>query len=333
MKKLVKYFLLIVLGGFIGYSVNNLTKDKIQDKLLVTPNPKELKDHLRFLESSLQSLHRVKPNPIPGEWLFHNKELQQYPHQFLLNHPDILEEKREKIYIQPIGSFSPKQEEILEITTEYISVFYNVQCMILDSISSSEIPKSHRRTVQFLDGQFEKEQLQTTYIMDKILTPNLPEDARAYMGFTAMDLYPDENYNFVFGQGKVGGYVGIYSINRLGYPDWDSTEYKNCLLRTMKLATHELGHIFGFRHCVHYECIMNGSNSLEETDRKPFYLCPYDLLKVSQGLSIEEAYRFDKLTSFWTKYQFKEQADFYQTAADLIRKNSMRSKGGIHNNL
>ncbi|MBD3636354.1 MAG: hypothetical protein HUJ25_03355 [Crocinitomicaceae bacterium] len=321
--------ILLAIGCTVGATITSKDKEPCPE---VTVPPKKYKDHLRYLESSLDSLHHIKSNPIPGEWLYHNRELQQYPHQFLQEHPNILEEKRNKVYIQPIGSFSKEQTEILKTTSEYISVFYHVECIILDSISSSEIPEENTRMVLLPGDEFKRKQFQTTYIMNEILQPKLPKDARAYMGFTNVDLYPNDSYNFVFGQGKIGGYLGIYSINRLGFPEWDSTAYRQCLSRTLKLATHELGHIFGFRHCVEYECLMNGSNSLQESDNKPYYLCPHDIMKVSQGLEIEETYRFEKIADFWDKHAFPERALFYRSSIRLLKKYANRIDGGIHNN-
>ena len=39
-------------------------------------------------------------------------------------------------------------------------------------------------------------------------------------------------------------------------------------------ATHETGHMFGIRHCIAYECGMNGSNHSDERDRQPLEFCP-----------------------------------------------------------
>ena len=320
--------IIIGLSGIAGCTAHKMLSKTEKSELSITHNPKEIKDHLRYLESALDSLHHVKSNPIPGEWLFHNKELQQYPHQFLAAHPSILpDENKQKIYIQPIGSFTPMQTDILTKTGDYLTVFYNIQVEILDSISAAEVPSSSRRK-----NSFGNEQLQTTYIMNKILEPNIPKDARAVMGFTAYDLYPNDEYNFVFGQGRVGGEVGIYSIARFGYPDWDSTEYSMVLQRTFKVAAHELGHIFGFRHCVNYECLMNGSNHMDETDRKPFYLCPLDLLKVTQGMGIDESYRFQKLAHFWGKLGYQKQETFYLECIKLLEAEKNRREGGIHDN-
>ena len=33
--------------------------------------------------------------------------------------------------------------------------------------------------------------------------------------------------------------------------------------------THELCHMFGIKHCVFYNCCMNGSNHLEEASTHP----------------------------------------------------------------
>ena len=327
MKKWISYSLLLLLGLIIGISIYHFffTEKEVDQEVSVIP--KELRDHLRYLESSLDTIQYLKSNPIPGEWLFHNQETQQYPHEFLSVFPNILEEKRDKIYIQPIGAFSVKQKDIIAITAEYLRVFYSVDVAIMDAVSADEIPAENRRIS--VDGN---EQLQTTYIMDEILTPNIPDDARAYMGFTAYDLYPNDKYNFVFGQGRVGGKVGIYSIARFGFPDQDSTQFDLCLKRTLKVASHELGHIFGITHCVDYECIMNGSNYLDETDAKPVYFCPLDLLKVSQGLGIDEVYRYKNLAQFWEEKGYRKEADFYRISARLLEQNTDRREGGLHNN-
>lgn len=39
------------------------------------------------------------------------------------------------------------------------------------------------------------------------------------------------------------------------------TEY-----RSMKTACHELCHVFGMTHCPYFECLMNGSNLMNEAD-------------------------------------------------------------------
>jgi len=328
MKKWMVNSVLLSLGLVIGYfAAQFFNSESFSNKKEAGIAPKALNDHLRYLESTLDTIHHIKPNPIPGEWLYHNEESQQYPHGFLKQYPNIVEGERTKVYIQPIGEFTNEQSEIIAITGDYLNVFYGVVVVVLAPISADEIPDDNRRI-----GMNGMEQLQTGYIMNDILGPSLPEDGRALMAFTTDDLYPDDSYNFVFGQGSLGGNVGVYSIARFGNPAADSAQFDLCLKRTLKVASHELGHIFGIKHCVNYECIMNGSNHIEETDSKPVYLCPLDLLKVSQGLGIDEVYRYRKLAQFWNSKGYEKEANFYDFSAYLLEENQGRKEGGLHDN-
>ena len=55
----------------------------------------------------------------------------------------------------------------------------------------------------------------------------------------------------------------------------------------MKTACHEICHVFGITHCPYYECLMNGSNLINEADRKPFALCPICLRKIASYLNLD----------------------------------------------
>ena len=37
--------------------------------------------------------------------------------------------------------------------------------------------------------------------------------------------------------------------------------------------THEIGHMLGIRHCIYYECGMNGSNHIRECETRPLFYC------------------------------------------------------------
>jgi archaemetzincin len=76
------------------------------------------------------------------------------------------------------------------------------------------------------------------------------------------------------------------------------------LRRSCKVLAHETCHMFGILHCIYFKCLMNGSNHLEESDRRPLHLCPVDLRKLhySIGFDINQRYRnlleFDKAVHF-----------------------------------
>ncbi|KAF2475557.1 uncharacterized protein BDR25DRAFT_301180 [Lindgomyces ingoldianus] len=64
------------------------------------------------------------------------------------------------------------------------------------------------------------------------------------------------------------------------------------LSRVCRTASHELGHCFGFDHCVYYACNMNASASIREDPRQAPYLCPVDLEKVRRvtGTGVDKWY-------------------------------------------
>ena len=64
------------------------------------------------------------------------------------------------------------------------------------------------------------------------------------------------------------------------------------LLRLIKIATHELGHMFGLGHCIFYQCLMMGTMSMEQTDRNPVYFCPVCYRKLWKCLKFDHIKRY-----------------------------------------
>ena len=95
-----------------------------------------------------------------------------------------------------------------------------------------------------------------------------PENAIGILAVTNVDLYV-ENLNYVFGEAALDGRVSAISLYRL-QPEFADQPQGHRLFaeRAVKEAIHELGHIFGLRHCQNPRCVMFFSNSIEDTDRK-----------------------------------------------------------------
>ena len=72
-------------------------------------------------------------------------------------------------------------------------------------------------------------------------------------------------------------------------------ERKTWINRAIGTMTHEIGHMFGLKHCIHYECTLNGTNgpgdgaSLERT------LCPICLLKLKLNIKFDTRQRYENL--------------------------------------
>ncbi len=214
--------------------------------------------------------------PKPGDWLASFQEDGQTFAQYLKCAPLKPDAKRRVIYIQPLGGFTQSQIKILELNKEFLGLYFNMPVNKLESLPLTTIPGSARRKNPYTN----KEQILTTYVLEKILKPRIPDDAFALICLTATDLWPGEGWNFVFGQASLRDRTGVWSIARYGDPDKDEESYKLFLLRTLKTSSHELGHMFTMLHCSAYECNMCGSNSMDESDRRPLALCPECLAKV-----------------------------------------------------
>jgi hypothetical protein len=106
-------------------------------------------------------------------------------------------------------------------------------------------------------------------------------DAAIVMGCTMQDLTDiDRGYNFLFGQANFSSGCGAFSFAR--YRD-DHPSGSEFLRRCCMVLCHEIGHLFGFAHCVYCSCLMSGSNHLQEAASRPLCLCPADMIKLQVG--------------------------------------------------
>ncbi|MHC4818582.1 MAG: archaemetzincin, partial [Planctomycetota bacterium] len=120
--------------------------------------------------------------------------------------------------------------------------------------------------------------------------------------------------------------VGVWSLARY-FPQFRRLEptperILEALRRACKVVVHEAGHAFGLEHCIYFQCNMNGSNSLEETDRQPLRLCPVCLKKLQWNRGFDVARRYDRLLAFFKKHGLAPEARW--TAARLARLRAVK---------
>jgi archaemetzincin len=79
---------------------------------------------------------------------------------------------------------------------------------------------------------------------------------------------------FIFGEAQLNGKHSILSVCRLHEEFYSGiTNEKLLLERTIKEALHELGHCYGLRHCIDWDCVMHSSPGIEEVDIKGNTFC------------------------------------------------------------
>lgn len=249
-----------------------------------------------------------------GEWLDYKDEPGQLFEEYINSNPVVPTKKRNKIYILPIGEFNKIEKYVLNETAEFIHIFFKLEVIIQKTIPSSVIPISAQR------NNFDILQFHTKYILYKILMKNMPADAIVYTAITSNDLYPADDWNFVFGQANIKKGVGVSSIYRLKYDSLDTSNYHLFLKRIAETATHETCHMFSMLHCKDYKCMMNGSMHLEEADSKPLHLCPECLTKLIWCTNQDVIERYDNLKVFFDKHDFKEESNFCSKSKEILLK-------------
>jgi len=262
----------------------------------------------------LLPLHTKLGPPQPGDWLAEHEEPGQSYWQYLRGQPVRVNRDRRVIYVQPLGEFDSVQQKVLERTAEFLRIYFQLPVKIRESVSLDVIPATARRE----HPTWHVPQILSTYVLDEVLRPRLPADACVYLALTTSDLWPGRGWNFVFGQASLNERVGVWSIARNGDPHGTETAYRQCLLRTIKTASHETGHMFSMQHCTLYECAMCGSNHREEADRRPLWLCPHCLAKLCYATGADPLKRFKELAAFSKREGLKSAQEFYEKSLAVI---------------
>jgi archaemetzincin len=209
-----------------------------------------------------------------------------------------------------------------------MSRYFNLSVTIRRPISLDSVPERAKR----VHALWNVTQILTTYVLDEVLRPTLPDDAAAYIAFTTSDLWPGRGWNFVFGQASLSERVGVWSLYRQGDPHTGDAEFKRCLFRTLKIATHETGHLFSMQHCTAYACNMCGSNNREESDRNPLHLCCECVAKLCWATGSDPLKRYERLTEFCDENGLYLQSKVYSVLRTALNaapaENHFAASGG-----
>jgi|GEM_PF-4325801 len=79
------------------------------------------------------------------------------------------------------------------------------------------------------------------------------------------------------------------------------TDLRRVLLRALEVMVHEIGHMFGIEHCTHYSCVMDGSNSMAESDSQPAHLCAVGLHELYDAHPFDPKKRYRQLAAFYRR--------------------------------
>lgn len=267
---------------------------------------------------AVRSLRTPPDAPNPGEWRAQYDEPGQTFAEYLDCSPTLPTPARRMIHVQPLGALTAAKRNAVRLTAEYIHLAFDLPVVIDPPLVPGALPRSARRRRS--NGT---QQTCSMYIIDSLLRPRLPDDAMSVLAITSADLWPGGDMNFVFGQGSLRHRVGVWSLHRLGSPDARSLEFRQLMMRAVKIATHELGHMFSMLHCTRYRCTMQDPNSLAETDRTPLAFCPECMAKICWATRGRPAHRYAQLAGFCERNGLAAEAAFFRSeqrrAIDVVR--------------
>ena len=279
------------------------------------PTPEETQRALGPLESLPANLVRALtdaaafsrlPKPRRGEWLAEFPEpgesLKQYERKWAKCTPHAY---FTTLYIVPVGTFEPA---LLEQLRTYAAAFFCCEVKVAPGVALADVRQRARTGAE---GQL---QLHADDIF-AVMRRKPPRDAFAQVAVTMEDLYHKEEWNFVFGLAVAADAVGVFSFARyhdgaIGAPaaTLGAEERRLLLLRSCRVLCHETAHVMGLAHCIHARCLMNGSNSLEESDTHPLNLCPVCLRKLYAAVGFDATARYEAIRRAATALGFDEHA-------------------------
>jgi archaemetzincin len=268
----------------------------------------------------LAAMGRIRPQahpklpPGPQDWLAQHKEPGQSYAQFRQQVPKPVIESFSKLRLVPIGPVTEGQQAVLEVVRDMLPVFFGLTLEQDPTVPLESIPENAQRLLL----PWEERQLLTPYLLNDVLMRRRQRTDAAVLGITGVDLWPGEDWNFVFGQASLKERVGVWSMARSGDPDESAEARQLCSLRTAKTAMHETAHMFGIRHCIAYECGMNGSNHSQERDRQPLEFCPECQAKLWWTLKIDPARRSSALASVAQKHGLATEAQGFALQAKSL---------------
>jgi archaemetzincin len=246
------------------------------------------------LPAPFAALQRVTKAKGPSAWLLTQPETGQSYAQFLAAQTAL---PGRAIYLATAGALDPDQAALARDIERLTRAWFQLdvkRAPVIPAAVASLKSREHQGGTQWL----------THTIMDA-LAKQKPKDALASMALTQTDLYPAPDWNYLFGQARYGSRVGVTSFARMGNIQ---AERSVALRRAFAISSHEIGHMFGIKHCIAWECAMNGMMNRIELDMRPLEPCPSCLAKLQRAIGFDPQRRWLELSKLYVQLGLAEDA-------------------------
>lgn len=241
------------------------------------------------------------PKPKKGEWLESARKESGQTFESFIQKAKKPDKTHHTIFILPLNEIP---DSMMNYLYQYCSAFFlGMTVAVLPSRNLFELGIENRMNegcLQFHAGK----------IIENL---KIPKGGYCLIAVTMVDLYPRVSWNFVFG--LASGKKGVFSFARFLDEDLSLEQAEELrLYRAARTLTHEVCHMFGIKHCIYYLCLMNGSNSLDESAGKPAHLCNICLHKLHYSLNFNLLQRYLQLSAITNREfpAFRKQVEEYE---------------------
>jgi archaemetzincin len=241
------------------------------------------------------------PKPMRGDWLACQTETGQSFRGYTRGNPPTVaamysKSGAERIALCALGTGI--SDSMLSRLVKYVEAFYGITVTVMQApieaalangtVRSRIHPETGKRQLWACDAQaFVKQSVESRRFLPLCT-----------MGITMEDLTKDENWNFIYGLASLSDWMGVFSLHRFS-PEFNHEPVASeaeadaiILRRACKVVCHELGHIFGLKHCINHHCLMNEANHLGELNRQRMVECPCCTKKLSYTFRWDLAARY-----------------------------------------
>lgn len=291
-------------------------------------------------EPNPASFENIEP-PGPGDWL--NEHIESTPDQTFLDYvsamPNRPERKRKIVALLPLcepeelatslgdgpagqaGTFPSMLVLQSAVQAFFQMPVRRMRPMSLGSLHYKAYPGAPEGPVTVREDRGFGPQWHAGEVLSAI-RKHVPATAFCVLAITMKDLYPKPEWNFVYGLGDLKNRVGVFSFVRHD-PCFGRhrgpLEEGQLLHRSVKTTLHEIGHMFGLKHCTWFNCLMRGNNGdgVEHQDA-PLHLCPVCLRKLHWNIGFDIVKRYVDLLRVYEPYEGS--ADGFANEVGFLRQ-------------
>ena len=165
------------------------------------------------------------------------------------------------IGLAPLGEVP---DAALDGVAAYIRTHLNLQARILAPFQNPTYAYDEKR------GQYN-----AAIILKAFKSMPFDEGLDKVIGLMNVDLFIPI-FTHVLGEANEGGRYALASLYRLGKTtDRVPASADQIIERLVKVAIHELGHLFNMAHCLNKHCLMHYSGNLADLDATSLTFCDY----------------------------------------------------------